>query len=173
MRDIDCEICGKQVTPTNGKQRTCMARKCQLKLRSKTRKQRYYEERETPICVWCEEPILEARKRRYHAECLEDKNRERVRAYNETNPASSRPPPQERRNYEGTVKCEFCKTDVPRTGARQIICKDYECQKARKNLRKREARAMRKRLEQERDRKLNKRPTRPGESDPHRYRVAI
>lgn len=173
MRDIDCEICGKRVTPTNGKQRTCMARECRLKLRSLTRKQRYYEDRETPTCNWCNEPILEPRKRRYHAECREDKNRERVRAYNEANPASSRPPPQQQRNYKGTVKCEFCKKVVPRTGARQVICKDYECQKARKNLRKREARAMRKRLEQERDRKLSRRPKRSESPDPHRYRVAI
>lgn len=175
MRDIDCEICRKQVTPTNGKQRTCMARQCRLELRSRTRKKRYYEEREPPICVWCEEPILEPRKRQYHTECREDKNRERVRAYNEAHPASSRPPSRTRRSYKGTVRCKFCKTVVPRTGARQIICKDYECQKARKNLRKREARALRKRLERERERKLQRRPKKRAEDTalPHRFRVAI
>lgn len=153
---FECEICGEQTTVTGGKQRTCKSHDCQLKLRSKTRKGRYYEQRDTPICVWCEEPIHEPRKRKYHAECREDKNRERVRDYYQAGGPSDPSRPKKARTFKGKVTCKFCRKRVKRTGARQIICKERECVNALKAERKRQAKARKRRLAEVREKKLRK-----------------
>lgn len=178
MRDIDCEICGKRVTPTNGKQLTCDTRACRLKLRSESRSANYYALRKAPTCVWCLEPILEPRKRQYHTECLADKNRERVREYDLGKLAGAKSTPGKKRSFTGSVKCAFCKRTVARTGSRQITCKERACENARKNKRKQESRAIHQRLELERARKLQKieraRPRREDdEGASYRYRMAF
>lgn len=168
MRPIECEICDKKVTPTSGKQKTCMSAPCRRELRSRYRQEQYYSERKTPVCVWCLEPIFEYRKRKYHAECREDKNRERVRAYNrEKRPRQG---PKQKRTYRGTVKCHYCGKRVKKTGARQITCLSRECDNARKRDRKKEARERRRRFEKLRERKLR----RKREDPPRRvFRVAV
>lgn len=144
-RTINCEVCKKQgIVATTGTQRTCLAPWCRAEIRSRTRKDRYYEARPDPTCIWCEEPILEARKRRYHDECREDKNRLRLRAYHKTH--KIRPATKKPRHYEGTISCAICRTKVPKTGARQTICKARECTAARKNQRKREGKARRREI---------------------------
>lgn len=145
-RQIECEFCRKEVSASSGNQRTCLSDACRKKLRSKTRKQRYYEERPTPICVWCEEPIHEPRRRKYHAECRADKNRERVRSYNELSPP--RQVPKKPRNYDSTLVCEICEEEVPRTGARQIICKKKACINKKKQERKKRRREEKQALEE-------------------------
>jgi len=167
MRSIDCEICCKKITPTSGKQKTCMADACRRELRSRYRRKRRLAQRKAPICVWCEEPILEERKRSYHAECRADKNRLRVRAYHQAKPP--RQLPKRPRHYKGTVKCLYCGKRVKRTGARQITCLDQECKNARKRDRKRAAKERAARLAKLREEKLRSRK----EATRRAYRVAV
>jgi hypothetical protein len=156
--NVDCEFCGKSVARTAGNQRTCLGKECRLKLRSKTRTQRYYDLRPTPICVWCEEPILEPRKRKYHTECRADKNRIRVNEYNRNRPP--RQVPKRSRHYKSQVCCKYCKTKVQRTGARQFTCLGYECQLASKRDNKTRHRKRRQelaRLREKKDKEFHKR----------------
>ena len=132
MRSIKCDICKKQVTPTGGKQRTCLSRECRLKLRSKNRKvERRADRKRNPIpCIWCGEPITQIGKREYHPECKAAKNRERVKRYNQTH--KSRTGPKKSRIFKDEVKCEICKMTVRRTAARQTTCGSDECQRERR-----------------------------------------
>lgn len=174
-RQITCECCKTTVAATTGNQRVCPADKCRKWLRAETRKKRYYEQRPTPICVWCEEPIHEPRRREYHAECRADKNRERVRAYNELSPP--RKVPKKPRTFKGTLTCEVCKEEVQRTGARQIICKKKSCINKKKQERKKRRREEKRELEELRAKKeakaRNWKPRKQPEFVPDVYRVSI
>ncbi len=139
-RKFVCEICDQDAPPTDTP-RVCLDRRCR---RSKLRSKLYHERRQTPICEWCEDPIQEPRKRRYHDECRADKNRERVRLYNATHQSS--PGPRKSRTFKGRLSCIVCERRVRRTGARQVACKDTACKAALKRLRKREARGRRNEL---------------------------
>lgn len=156
-REIDCEVCGKHVTATNNRQRSCLGRDCKLRLRSEIRKrERRVDRKQNPIeCVWCLEPITEIGKRKYHTECKAEKNRLRVKIYNATHAPTSQP--TTKRAYAGKVRCRYCRKRVPRTGARQIACGARSCENARKAERKRvvraELRAEKERLKQARERK--------------------
>lgn len=159
-----------------GTQRTCLKAECRATLRSRSRSERYHKQRPTLLCEWCEEPILEPRKRRYHDDCRADKNRLRVRHYNETH--KTRSGPKTARSFSGSISCIICRSVVPRTGARQVICKAPECVAARKNARKREAKARRRQLTQLRvlkhERLAQQKPPRnPTPFEPVFHRVVI
>jgi hypothetical protein len=123
-----------------------MNKRCRDRLRSETRKASYYELRKTPVCIWCDEPISDARKRKYHPECRADKNRLRVRAYNNTHKIKT--VRGKARTFAGTVICLICGMQVQRSGARQVICKRRECVAGLKNKNKREAKRRNRLIEQ-------------------------
>lgn len=144
MRDeIECANCGKNVVPKTGNQRTCLDHECQLRLRAATRSKTYYERRPDPICVWCGKPIRAARKRKYHPRCHKEKERKRVADYFERTGGSPKNGEGKPKTFKGSLHCMFCRKLVKRTGARQVICKDIECKRKLKNLRKRECRVER------------------------------
>lgn len=136
-RKIVCELCGLEVVATSSTQKTCLSEKCKRKWRSNYRKRYWIAGRKPPTCVWCHEPILEPRKRGYHPDCRADKNRLRVRHYNQTH--KIRPVTSQKRRYAGTITCLVCGMTVPKTGARQIVCVDKKCQAALKLRNKRAA----------------------------------
>ena len=138
--EFPCEFCRKPVLATGARQRTCLAKRCKLKLRSKTRKVKRREDRkqEPKICLWCLDPITQIGRRRYHPECRDDKNRERVRLYHMTR--TPNPNPTKHRVYKTYVTCLICAKRERRNGARQVICSDDVCKRARKQWNKKERR---------------------------------
>ena len=153
-KTLTCELCGEESLANTGNQRTCLDPECQRKLRRKSWSERYYKQRPDPICVWCNKPIQEPRRRKYHAECREDKNRERVRAYNRRRPIRARP--KRARDYKSFLRCKCCRKKVKRTGARQIVCLEPACRNWRKRKNKQEWRAIRKRQERVLRAKMNR-----------------
>jgi len=161
-RSVICEVCGYEVQTSSRNQRTCLADVCVRTLRGRTRSRRYYESRPIPICIWCNDPILEPRKRRYHAECRDDKNRLRVRAYSHTTKRDSAAQ-KKSRDYKQHLCCKYCRQKVKRTGARQIICRQKVCINKLKQANKKRRRGIRNRLvaaRKDRAKKTNK-STRP------------
>jgi hypothetical protein len=129
-RSIICEFCSVSLVSTSGNQRACTKSACKRKLRAQTRAVVYYNERPPPICVWCEKPIYEPRKRKYHTECRAEKNRQRVKDYNKIRKPSS--VPKKSRKFKSHLVCKYCRKRVKRTSARQFACVARECRSARK-----------------------------------------
>jgi hypothetical protein len=172
-KTINCEFCDAEFVRTGMNQRTCTDKACKKKLRAKTRSELYYRKKEAPICVWCDKPIRERRKRQYHKRCRQDKNRLRAMEYWYRSQEQPRTTEKKPRNYKGKLFCKFCRKLVKRTGARQIICKKIECKRKLKNLRKRERnaerRALPERINKAREKKQKPQPILP---DYRVYKIA-
>ena len=156
---LNCEICGKEAKKVSGTQKTCLAPDCSKELRRRSRRKSYYANRKDPICDWCGDPIKEPLKRRFHAECMADKNRLRVKLYQMSHGYSPKydpaNPPKPRR-YGTKVKCVYCGKKVERRSARQRTCVGADCVRKRKNEAHRRMRHRRRQQEIERQRKIKR-----------------
>jgi hypothetical protein len=131
-KSIFCEICDVVVDITRANQKTCSQQSCKRALRARARSIIYFENRVTPICIRCEKPIDEPDRRKYHATCWSEHNRQRVKEYYARKGTRESTGPKQKRDYKEHLVCKYCKKTVKRTAANQFSCSAKKCRNARK-----------------------------------------